>query len=253
VTHDRSGQESSDFLGEGGTVLSVPDSEVMVKLLCIGDENSESATDRLEFELAQCLLEDEENFEFRFHPVDDRGTYLGLVFRREALENLSLERGLPEHKEDGCFDFQLRSLALGRGYLTFCKKEEGELICLVDLSDAAASICLVHQQNVVDLAHLPLAGRDLSSEREQQRLAVDLKTMLNFKLSVLRDRGISQPLAALILSGEHVDAEFRRVAQGYFPMGVRPPQVHPGFLDESLKGASVSTELFLVALGLTVN
>ena len=88
---------------------------------------------------------------------------------------------------------------------------------------------------------------------EREQLAVDLKTIVSFRLSSLMDRGVSTPLSTLILSGQGVDDDLRQVLQTYFPVGVKAPLLNPGYLAESVRDALPSTERFLVALGLTVN
>lgn len=246
-------QPTAAIANQSEIVLAIPDSAVIVKHLVLPAGDSETLNDRLEFELTQCLLEPEEHFRLRFHQVDDIGRYLGFVFRRESLNALPGEWGLSQNHAEQPPAFSHRALALGQGYLTFCEREPGDLVCLVDLSASDGSICLILNHRIVDLACLPLLGRDLSSSESRLHLAVDLKTILNFKLSQLLDRGTSLPLSALILSGEQVDETFRNTVQNHFSMGVRAPRLHPGILDDQVADNAATPDLFLPALGLSVN
>ena len=245
--------ESTAIANQSEIVLAIPDSAAIVKQLVLPAGDPATLNDRLEFELTHCLLEPEENFRLRFHPVDDNGHYLGFVFRREFLNALPGEWGLAPNPAERPPAFSHRALALGLGYLTFCQREQGDLICLADLSESDASICLILNQRVVDLTSLSISGRDLSSSDARLQLAVDLKTVVNFRLSQLLDRGTSLPLTALVLSGEQVDEAFRQSVQNHFSMGVRPPRLPPGFLDDSITDNPASPDLFLPALGLSVN
>ncbi|RKX26136.1 MAG: hypothetical protein DRP45_04270 [Candidatus Zixiibacteriota bacterium] len=238
---------------EDSSVWSVPDDEVQIKRLYIPQSGNGSVEDRVRFELAQSILEDEQEFAFDFHSTGESDRYLGFIFRRNRLRSLfeTFGRTLPD--SDNPIPFRVRSLALGLGYLSFCEKEDGELICLVDLTDTAASLCFVHNRSVADLAWMPLNSSDISSTEVRNRLAIDLKTVVNFRLSALMDQGIHVPLASLIVTGEAVDEQLRHALQAYFAVGVSAPRVHAGYLAESAREDPGTLERYVVALGLTVN
>lgn len=245
--------EDGEGLTSGGSiVLAVPDGDVQIKRLHLIAREGNSTRNRLLYELVQSVLEDEQSFVYDVHPAGREGNWFGLIFRRRALERLSLDCGLAgsEVTPPG---FLPRSMALGRAYLTFCRQEEGDLICLADLARGAVSICFVQSGKIVDLASLSLGEHDYNSTAAREQLAVDLKTIVSFRLSSLMDRGISTPLSTLILSGQKVDDDLRRVLQTYFPVGVKSPRMNYGYLSDELKEEVSDAERYLVALGLTVN
>jgi hypothetical protein len=202
--------------------------------------------------MAQSLLEKDTDFIFRFHDTEVNGRTLGMAIRKELLNGLPGIFGSPGNLE---IDYQLRSLALGKGYLAFCERVEGDLVCVADIARTAVSLCLVYRQNIVDLASLSHTYDNLSVPDQQERLAIDLKTVVNYRLSSLLEAGLSQPISAMVLSGEGVSDACRQTVQRYFPVGVRLPKVNPGFLSEPLsKSADVqSADRYLVALGLAAN
>jgi hypothetical protein len=234
-------------------VIAVPDAEVQVKRLSLAGTANSSQRNRLLYELVQSVLEDEQSFVYDVHSAGSEGNWFGLIFRRQALEKLRLESGLAGAEVEQPPEFLPRSMALGRAYLNFCRQEEGELVCLVDLSHGAASVCLVAGGEVIDLASLAVAEGSLDSPAEREQLAVDLKTIVSFRLSSLMDRGISTPLSNMVLSGRGADDDLRQVVQSYFPVGVKAPSINRGYLADSVREAEPSAERFLVALGLTVN
>ncbi|MCP4684952.1 MAG: hypothetical protein GY867_05820 [bacterium] len=247
-------KENGGSLGrEGRVVVAVPDAEVQVKRLQLAGADDGSRRNHLLFELVQSVLEDEQAFVYDVHPAGHKDSWFGLIFRRRALEKLTLDCGLAGAEVASPLDFLPRSMALGRAYLNFCRQEEGDLVCLVDLSRRAASVCLIKEGKIVDLASLALPANCLDSAVDREQLAVDLKTVVSFRLSSMMDRGVSSPLSNLILSGQVVSDDLRQVVQKYFPVGVKAPSINPGYLTDEVRESEPSPERFLVALGLTVN
>jgi hypothetical protein len=243
---------SDPWLLSGRVVVSVPDRGVIVKRLRPLGGGASETEDRQAFEMAQSLLEDESAFIFRFHATEVNGRTLGMAIRKELLGGLPGVFGSSEGIE---IDYRLRSLALGKGYLAFCERVDGDLICVADIARTAVSLCLIYRQNIVDVASLAHAYDNLSISDQQERLAIDLKTVVNYRLSSLVEAGLSQPISAMILSGEGISDSCRQTVQRYFPVGVRVPEVNPGFLSESLAKSpdAQSTGRYLVALGLAAN
>ncbi len=248
---DRGELHESRHLDGEKLVLSVPDSQVLVKRLRLSEHDGPDIRERCRFELAQSVLEPENMFQFDLLAANDDHCRLGLIYRRERLENL-----LPEYHLEGepaGVEYLIRAAALGRGYLSFCRQIPGELVALVDFTDDLASICFVHHKRLVELTHLVLGGADLSSESSLKRIAVELRTVVNFKLASFADRGTNLPLAGLVLNGSQVDERVQAIFVEYFPVGVSTPEIHLGFIGDTVDLKGVSPENYLVALGLTVN
>ncbi len=249
----KSATSTIDSSIDGRTVLAVPDRDVTVKPLYVPGSDEATVRARLSFELARSVLEDEEQFAFDYHPLAQPESYLGFVFRRERLAQLAETCGLTSSEAVINGTFRARSMALGRGYLAFCEPPEGELICVAELIDRAVSICFIYQRRVVDLAFLSLDNTPLASPAGRERFAVDLKTIVNFRLAALHERRIGLPLAVLIVFGASVDEDLHRGMQRYFPIGVDSPRLREGFFGDLSSEETGPFERYLVALGLAVN
>lgn len=247
-------QETPDLNSQPGRItLSVPDEMALVKSIRLEGNSPLSVDERVRFELVQSMLESEDNFVFGSIADGHQQRRLGMVFRREQLSEICDSCGVAYQTRSDQLDFQLRSIALGQGYLAFCHRDDGEMTCLTDLCDGTASICLVHGTHVVDVASIGLADYDLASSDGAERFAVDLKTLVNHRQTVLMNNGISVPLAKLLLSGEGVDDRLRKTVQTYFPVGVSSPRLRDILLGATDVSPSEDLCLFLVALGLAVN
>jgi len=242
--------ENNDLDG-ANVVLSVPDHQVLAKRLRLDDIDAPDFRDRCTFELAQAMFEPEDAFRFDLLAIADSHYQLGLIYRREQLDNMLSEYS--PGAEPTQVGYLVRAAALGRGYLSFCRQVPGELIALADFTDNLASICLIRHRQVVELAFLTLEEGDLSSDADIKRTTIEFKTVVNFKLSSCADRGISLPLAALVLNGDRIDSRVRNVFAEYFPVGVSAPEIHRGFFHEQVDVNEIPLGSYLVALGLTVN
>jgi hypothetical protein len=242
-----------ELTGDTQVTLSVPDSRVLAKTIRLETADPVPVQDRLRFELAQSLLEEEENFHFDFVATGQSGYHLGLVFRREHLAEIARRHGLETALAEGRLSFQSRAVALGRGYLAFGVGGEGELVALVDLADESASICFIYKRHIVGVASMAPAGHDLTSESGRKRLAVDLKTVLNYRQATLLNAGISVPPAGLVLCGELADDGLMQTLQPYFPSSVTQPRLHEGFFGALDYAAREALTRHISVLGLTVN
>lgn len=241
-------------LPEGAVVrLAVPESQAIVKSIVIETGDETEWEDRVRFELTSTMLEDEQQFLTATQATGDDRRFIGMLLRRDKAAEVCRSLGCDFRAEQDRLSFHLRSIGLGRGYLTFCRKEEAELVCLVDMADTVASICLVHGNHIVDVASLSTNSFDMTEESGRDQFAVDLKTVINYRQVALTEAGISVPLSSLLLVGDQVDDDCRQIVQTYFPVGVRTPELNDGFVTGIETSPTEATSHFLVALGLAVN
>jgi len=238
---------------EDSIALAVPDSQVMVKMVRVNPAGSISQSDRIRFELLQSVLESEDTFNFDSAPAGSADRRLGLIFRRQHISELTDRLGLRAALRENRLSFQSRAVALGKGYLTFGLEQNDPLIVLVDLAGDAASICFIYERKVADVASLSLSGHDLSGEPGLRRFAVDLKTIINYKQSMLLDAGISVPPARVLLSGEFLSDTVRDAVQSHFSVEVAGTRLNEGFFGALDSATRDSLPLYAAALGLTVN
>lgn len=253
LRHELEAEETTEESPAAPVRVAVPEALACIKALRIEAEPESTAETRARFELVASMLDDDKQFLTAVCATGRDERFLGMLLRRErAAELWSAVSGRSDFESDRV-SFQLRGVGLGRGYLAFCRRADAELIGLVDLAGATASIVLIHAHNIVDVTSLALETFDLDSDSGRDRMAVDLKTIINFRQIALAEAGISVPLSSLVLLGEPVDDDLRQIVQTYFPVGVRGPELLDGFLDDFELPSDTRTELFLAALGLAVN
>lgn len=253
IQPDDFGPEALELIAEGELTLSIPNRLAIVKSVAIEPTDLPTPEDRIFFELAQSVLESEKSFLFLSQATGVDGRYLGTILRREHLPLICKAYDLNCERKADQPGFQLRSIALGKGYLAFCHQEEGELTCLVDLAGDDVSICFIQGGQIAEVGSLKNPGHDLTTPAGQEQLAIDLKTVVNFKQATLLDLGISIPLSSLLFFGEAVDDSFRKTVETYFPSGVSQPRFHDGLLKAGETIEPEAMPLFLVALGMAVN
>lgn len=228
--------------------VAIDDQKAIVKRLRSPGGDGQEALDRLMFELAQSLLDDISAFQVVFQPTADRDVVIGAAVRQSLLQTL------PDLGERETVP-QLRSVALGRGFTAFCRRAEGALVALAEIGRSDATICLLHGREIADVATLEHTCEDLTVAAQQERLAIDLKTVINYRQSALLDQGLSQPLSGLLLAGGSVTEACRAVIQRYFPVGVSVPELNSGYVKASseLDPTDAEIQQYLVSLGLAVN
>lgn len=249
---ENGGLPGSGLLTGGRIVSCVPDADVIVRPVYLPDITITDDDSPARFELAMSMLEPENNFAFKVIPTGLDFRYLGLIFRREHLAELDSSIGVGHVDGYPSEGYQSRAVALGNGYLSFCRRHAGELLCIVDLDKAGTSICFIFREHVVSVSHLPRYEGDLADDKSVRRLAVELKTVINFRLMSLASDGISVPMSVLILTGDGVDERVRKIFGELFPSGVVEPQINRALLGENI-AADITPEHYLVALGLAAN
>lgn len=231
--------------------IAVPDNEVMVKPIVLRDTDPGELYDRGKFELAAGLLELENQFDFDFVTTAQAERYLGLVYRK-ALVDSRREKILPNMRSEVASPM-MRAAALATGYLTFCQLDHGELMVLVDLGSDPISVSLIYRQKAISLGSLK-NGFAYDTEAGLKHLAIELKTIINFRLSALSEQGITTPLARLLVCGEPATERVIESMAAWFPTGVGRPSLDQNRFDPPLRAdlEKPETANYLVALGLTL-
>jgi hypothetical protein len=241
-------------LKPGQLVFSVPDSEVIMKYLKLPADIPVDIESAIRFELGQAMLDDNATLAYDYLSSHNDNNYLGFIYRRQKLENRISRFGLNElDNSEFKSDFKTRATALAMGYLAFCHRVEGDLICLADINDSEISIAFIFQKAIVDLASLKLPQNETQA---MGKIAIDFKTLVNFKLAALAGRGISQPPSALVIANDTSESPDKSISTAlakYFPAGITRPSFIEEYFPEDFKKPDFPLEKYLVALGLTVN
>lgn len=239
--------------GTATAAVTFPDRLAQVKTIMVGIDSRFSPDDQVAFELTQSLLEPADRFRFDSINSGYGRRHLGFITRQEQLTKIVETFRMPDRDHDAPpVAARCRALALGLGYLHYCLREGGELVALVDLADKAASITLILGDGVVAVSWLPLERFNLAEQVGRDKLAVELKTLINYNLSTIMTDGISQPLTALLLFGDHADDPTRSALDSYFTGLVRIPRLRTDLFREQTTVDRTDGHKFVAALGLTV-
>ena len=240
-----------NLIEDGDLHFAIPDYQVMLKQITLSPESQYSIRERAKFEMTQSVLEDENNFYFESEETSQANNLIGSIFRKERADKLIISYNANNFDKNRIKKFKVRSLALGKGYLNFCHRETGELVCLADFCKEVVSICLIYQKKILSIASIELKKFDLSNENDIDKIAMEFKTVLNFKLSSIFDKGITVPLSALMIIGgnEQLESKF----SNYFKLKPFLPKINHGFFSNPKKLEQIPLHNYLIALGLSVD
>ncbi|MEW6051855.1 MAG: hypothetical protein AB1644_12450 [Candidatus Zixiibacteriota bacterium] len=240
-------EQKPDLVERDAVTVGVPDNLCQVKPLRLSAPTESDLRLRVEFELAQTQLEPPETFLYDFISTARDDRLLGMVYRRASLAEWQNARPLPNPLSSGSIRYRSRATALGLGYLQYCRPFAGDLICLADFGRSVTPVCFVYGRQVVDLARQVTVPGKQTDEIALRRQAMDLKTIVNFRLMGLADAGITVPLSQLVVVG--VSDALHSLLAEYFPIGVSCPELLPSV---TVNGEVQTEAAGLVALGLTV-
>lgn len=250
----RTGQIKHHLLEKGKLFLAVPDNKVIVKRIRLAVGNPKEYARQARFELIQSVLEDESKFLFDSIPTNQNGLILGTIIRRDVLtaDDIFDHTTLTLSSDSGPPEYLMRAIALGRGYLSFCKEEAGDLVCIADLGSRNASLCFILERKIVGTAWVRIAEINLENERDIEKLAVELKTVLNYQLSSLSDDGVKAPLAAMLISGTKSSERLIDRMKQFLTMDLRTPGFNSGYLADPSQLENIPIASYLIPLGLAV-
>jgi len=253
IRYEKDHLSDHHFLNSGKVILSIPENKAIIKKIKLIDVKIEDVKNRASFELLQSIPDNPDDYYCEILETGIKGIYLGLAAHKKDLESSIID---PFYKAANLIEkpgTQVRGAALGMGYITFCHHESGDLIVLVDIYGAMASICFVYKRNVIGIANIQMKKADITNERRLNSFAVELKTLINYHLNSIFLDNVTLPLSALLISGfDSLDIAVP-ILKKYFPVTVGQPRLNHGYFAEPDKMAGVPLEKYLVALGLTIN
>jgi len=237
------------LLKGGQSVLSLADENVLVKRLRL-EGNDELP---VRFELSQTLPDGPTEYWFDSVPSGLEGQVIGLAVHRDRMkEYINALLGDRAAAFSNAY-WRMRAAALAAGYLNFCRRTGGDLVCLADFNVSSVSLAFTYQGMVVDVCHLPLARFDPGSVEDITKMAIEMKTLINFRCANLFSEGITTPLSSLIVSGENVTEGLIENIQRMFTIDIRRPAINTGFISSEADLTGVPLENYVVALGLAAN
>ncbi len=253
IRYKKDNLTNHELLNSGKVILSIPENMAIVKRIKLDVGKVEDFKNRGCFEILQSIPDDPDDYCCEILETSVSGTYLGIATRKKLLKSSIID---PFYKNANLNEIpgaQVRGVALGIGYITYCHYENGDLVALVDVHDKMASICFVYKRKIMSVAHLMADEFDFNNERGIESFAVELKTLINYNLNSIFNDNATLPLSALLISGMNSIEQVLPVLRKYFLIRVGTPRINNGFFSDPDKIAGVQLEKYLIALGLAIN
>ncbi len=245
---DRSEIKSYDFSKASEIVLAVPDRQVFVKHMSNPATGWRISGDIARFELMLSLLDSENLYRYDTVLNQPGKPGLGLLARAEELSQWTVTvlgcRQLPAPVQH-----QMRAVALGRGFLKFCHREDPEPVCVVDFNGDAASMALVLNESIADVTCFSTPQCSPDDKSQVSRLITELKTLIDFRAAALPGQSDGVRAPKVIVSG---NPELRKAIQERLGFSVGEPRVMSHLIGIQPASPPSIAENFLAALGLTV-
>ncbi len=236
----------------GAILLAVPDESVILKNIPIPQNSTGNREELAKFELKQMLVDKSEEFCCDIIETDSSDRLLAIIARKAKLEQIWKYVYTVEENGIHAEGFLVRSLALGRGFLKFCTNNTERLVCLADFARDRVSLCLVLGENIMEPASFDRSQYDPETESGLARIAAELKTIINFKLSEMADRGVNASVAKLIICGGKLTELKKLVVASRLMIPIEEPIFNRTLIDGSIIESNLLLSDFLVSLGLTV-
>lgn len=247
------GDLSRSLLSENSPmVISLSDESVMFKNVFIPDNFSGSEEKILRFELKHSILDEPGEICYDLINTSDNSRPVAIAAHKSRVENLAQLIRNNESQANSPEGFLPRSVALGRGFIQFCSNDTERLVCLTDFSQENVPICLVLGNSIVALGYFDRKSFELDSEFGLNRLAAELKTVINFKLSELAARGITVELSRMVICGSVLNDIQKQTIAAKLSAQLEEPIFERVLLDRPVLDTHLPVSDFLVSLGLTV-
>jgi hypothetical protein len=245
---------NGDTLDSGRLFFGVDGSLAVVKKIQIKKNPSADAIETARFELAQSLLDPPDSFYFDIIPLNGREgfqRFLSIAYHKAEINRLIESYQATLRKPSG---FKLHAAALADGYLTFCRREPGDLQVLIDVEADTITLAIIYRDKLYGAACLESAPGDTISSAMARKLAAEFKLMLSFDLAELFQAGITVPVSRIVLSGRYAADELLITAlRERFSMPIVQPQFNEGYFQPASETIDrYPPERFLIPLGLAL-
>jgi hypothetical protein len=246
------GELTKSLLSENGSVVvSLSDEDVIVKNIALPINYSAKAKQVVGFELLHSILDEPSEFSIDIIESNDSTGKVVMAARRNKLEKLSNQLGQNENCHIQPEGFVTRAVALGRGFIRYCSNDTERMVCLADFAEKRVSMSFVLGNRIIALAGFDGGLDAFASESGTARLAAELKTIINFKLNELVDRGLNVGLSRLVLTGELLNQDQRVSIAARLGVELEEPAMNKVMSDKPLVESAIPLSSYLVALGLT--
>lgn len=226
-------------------MISIPDSRTCIRHLRVAADETYSAAERAKFEFAQSLLEPEQSFDIAIHPSHTSDRFVGVAVRRTDLAELLSDT------TDAVQGGQARSIALWRGFTTFCDAGAGEFHALVNMTADSVLLLLLHQGKPARITQLK-RSEPATADRQFKALAGEIKTTLSFHLNACFQEGITVPLSRVYVSVSDADQPLLTALRQLSSIEVKTPTLTRFSLSPEVTISEEKQHQYLVPLGLAL-
>lgn len=240
------------LLDNGKIVFAIDDQLVTKKYITVDPTNISKQESAL-FELRTASGDNQSDIFYDLIETALENQFIGYQLRKENLTNTIwslFENKIASETIGPC---RVRSAALAKGFIEYCRPLSGDLSALVEISSNQLILALLNGGKIVDLSSLVTDFDIFENISNFKKLAVELKTTINFKISSLFDKGISVPLANLVVCGEFIDDEKIDCLREYFKLNISRPEINRGFFPDQDDKFNIPLDKYIIALGLTVD
>lgn len=202
----------------------------------------------VQFELLSSLLDGADKYYFESYGVNGTSDSIAVAYNRALVDRKVCYLQEKIIKPSG---FRLRSLAMAAGFLHFCPKEEGKLVCLVDVSNGQASYCFLKDNQPIQIG--AVADSTALSDRNNdvsRAFVLDLAATIQYQMAIIKSTSHTAPLSLILITGYSATPELATRLEENIGVKTAPPCLGKTLLADN---ALPEAEKYLVILGLTVD
>jgi len=235
-----------EFFDSGAELyFSVPDDEAVVRRLRLPDDLTLDPEKLALFEFAACLPEDSLNYYLETYRINGERRHLAVAYHRSLVQRRIEQWENLIARPSG---FRLRSLALAEGYRRFCRRDGGEVICLINIDSSQTFLVFVNHDAVVSTVALNLQLPDEADSIALKSALIDIAASVRYQNALIFNDGFTAPLSLAVLSGQRANLSLSQELASILRTNVVLPTILNNLLPEN---QTVSGCQFLVSLGLT--
>lgn len=226
--------------------LAVSESDTIIKKIAIPPDKNLDPDKLAQFELSASLLDAADRYYMESFSINETSDRLAIAYNRDLVDRkVALLRELFGRPSG----FKVRSWAMASGYINFCRRAGGKLICLIDIGEDQTSYCLLKDNSPVDIGStVKYKNSESGPGSVSKGFILDLAATMQYRLVGVSGPGRSVPLSLIVLTGSQAGPELASEIED--ALGTRT--VFPEMKTELFSRDAIATaEKHLVGLGLT--
>ena len=245
---------NGDSLDSGQLIFNVNEKLAIVKNIDIKTAGGFKVDDLVRFELSQALLDAPSEYYYDALLIGEKNgnrRFLTIAYHRRDIDRQIDEYSRHLRKPTG---FRLNSVALARGYLTFCEHGSEELQILIDIDSDGGIMTTLYKGSIYGINRLTTEIRENDLEQQALLLAREIKMTIAYQLARLVQDDIAVNPDRLIVSGKLADNNaLIEPLKNYLNLDVDRPRFNLSLFNPTATTIDkYSPTMFLIPLGLAV-